>query len=241
MIVQTEIVRTRVTGIEEGRVTADGVELDGGPQGRGPERFCIVTRTVRPVSDLIRFVAAPDGEVTPDIKGKLPGRGVWVTATRRMLDEAIKRRAFGRSFKRDIRLPADLGAATDRLLERSALDALAMAVKARRVVQGFARVAGALEHDDLTALIHAAEASPDGIRKLAAVSRRLEPVQPPVVIETLTSAQLDLALGRPNVIHAALLAGPAGGTFLSRWRRLERFRTGEVGDRGNQAGNAASH
>lgn len=215
-------------------------EFDRGPHTRERERLCVATRTVQHVSDLIRFVVGPDGEAVPDVKGKLPGRGVWVTATQEALEEAIKRKAFARGFKRDVRLPMDLAARTDRLLEQSTLDALAMAGKAGLVAAGFSKAATALERQDAVALLHAAEAAPDGVRKLDAVVRR-RPSQPLPVIEFLTSAQLDLALDRPNVVHAALLAGPASDTFLSRSRRLERFRTGGAGDRGNRAGKVAPH
>jgi uncharacterized protein len=215
-------------------------ELDRGPHARERERFCVATRTVQPVSDLIRFVVGPDGEAVADIKSKLPGRGVWVTATREALEEAIKRKAFARGFKRDVRTPADLAARTERLLEHAVIDALAMAHKAGLVAAGFGRAATALEREDVVALLHAAEASPDGVRKLDAAVRQGRS-QPLPVIEFLTSAQLDLALGRPNVVHAALLAGSASDTLLSRSRRLERFRTGGAGDRGNRAGKAATH
>jgi len=215
-------------------------ELDGGPHARERERLCVATRTVQPVSDLIRFVVGPGGEAVPDIKCKLPGRGIWVTATKEALEEAIKRRAFARGFKRDVRLPTDLAARTDRMLEQSALDALAIAGKAGLVAAGFGKAATALERADAVALLHAADASAEGVRKLSAVVRH-GPSRPLSVIEFLTSAQLDLALGRPNVVHAALLAGTASDTFLSRSRRLERFRTGGAGDRGNRAGKAAAH
>jgi predicted RNA-binding protein YlxR (DUF448 family) len=218
----------------------DPGELDRGPHARERERFCVATRAVQPVSDLIRFVVGPNGEAVPDIKSKLPGRGVWVTATRGALEDAIKRKAFARGFKRDVRLPPDLAARTERLLEQAVLDALGMAQKASLVAAGFGRAGQALEREDVAALLHAAEASPDGVRKLAAAVRH-RPSPPVPVIEFLTSAQLDLALGRPNVVHAALLAGPVSDTFLSRSRRLERFRTGGAGDRGNQAGKAATH
>jgi predicted RNA-binding protein YlxR (DUF448 family) len=217
----------------------DGV-LDAGPHARERERFCVATRTVRPIADLIRFVVGPDGEAVPDIKCKLPGRGVWVTATQDALADAIKRKVFARGFKRDVRLPADLAAQTERLLERSALDALAVAGKAGLVAAGFTRAAAALEREDVVALLHAAEASPEGVRKLDAIVRRVSGQSLPV-IEFLTSVQLDLALNRPNVVHAALLAGTASDTFLSRSRRLERYRTGDAGDRGNQAGESATH
>ena len=220
--------------------TGQDGELDRGPHARGPERLCVATRTVRPVSDLIRFVVGPDSEAVPDIKCKLPGRGVWVTATQEAVEEAIRRKAFARGFKRDVRLPADLTAQTESLLERSAVDALAIAGKAGLAVAGFSKAMAALERGDAVALLHAPDASPDGVRKLNAVCRRGSS-RPLPVIEFLTSAQLDLALGRPNVVHAALLAGAASDTFLSRSQRLERFRAGGAGDRGKRTGEAAPH
>ncbi len=218
--------------------------LDRGPHSRRRERLCIATRTVRPVTDLIRFVVGPDGEAVPDLKCRLPGRGVWVTATQDALADAIARKAFARGFKRDVRLPADLAVRTERLLVQAVIDALAMAGKSGLVAAGFAKAAAALERERVIALLHAVEASADGLRKLDALARRRgaeQGTEAPSVIEFLTSAQLDLALSRSNVIHAALLAGPESDTFLSRSRRLQRYRTGGAGDRGNLAGKGAVH
>jgi predicted RNA-binding protein YlxR (DUF448 family) len=209
-------------------VQPNDTEIDNGPRGRERERLCVVTRRVRPVTELIRFVIGPDGAAVADLKRKLPGRGVWVTATQEAVGNAIKRKAFSRSFKRDVRLPADLLDRTELLLERAALDALAIAGKAGLVLTGFARVEAALAHEQVMALLHAAEASADGVRKLdAALHRRPSGDQVPV-FRSLTSAQLDLALARTNVIHAALLAGSTSDTFLARLRRVERFRNGDL-------------
>src|SRR6266540_245133 len=114
-------------------------ELDAGPTRTGTERLCVVTRAVKPVDELIRFVVAPDGAVTPDLKRRLPGRGVWVTATRAAVDDAVRRKGFARGFKREVRAAADLGAQVEHQLERAALDALGIAHKAGRVAMGFAR------------------------------------------------------------------------------------------------------
>ncbi|HZC55804.1 MAG TPA: RNA-binding protein [Xanthobacteraceae bacterium] len=225
---------------------ADEIELDQGPRAQEVERLCVATREVRPVSDLIRFVIGPDGEAVPDLKRKLPGRGVWVTATEDVLGEAIKRKVFARGFKRDVRLPTDLLDRTGRLLGQAVLDALAIAAKAGSVVSGFAKVENALTRDHVMALLHAGEAAPDGVKKLDAALRRSSKGGAVAVVSTLTGLQLDLALGRPNVIHAALLAGPVSDTFLARLRRLERFRTGDLGtsqgtNAGTRIGKAARH
>jgi predicted RNA-binding protein YlxR (DUF448 family) len=205
-----------------------GSELDRGAISVAPgtERSCALTRDLKPVSALIRFVLGPAGEAVPDIKRKLPGRGIWITSTRAAIEEAIKRNVFARGFKRDVRVGKDLAAQTERLLESAALDALAMAGKAGGVVGGFSKVETAVDRDDILALIHAADGAADGKRKLDAALHRSRSEKPReiAVIAAFTGAQLDLALNRPNVVHAALLAGPGSETFLARVLRLERFR-----------------
>ena len=216
-------------------------DLDDGPRtGKSATvRMCAVSREQRLVSELIRFVVSPTGEVVPDIKRKLPGRGLWLTASHKTVAEAVRRHQFAKGFKRDVRVAPSLAADTENLLSRSAVEALAIAAKAGQVVAGFAKVEAALRNRQnggpVAALIHAADGAEDGIRKLDAAARqntgnRAETPELPV-ITALTSAELDLALGRSNVVHAALLAGRASDTFLARARLLERFRTGEPGGR----------
>jgi uncharacterized protein len=209
---------------------SDATELDNGPRSRGAERFCVATRAVRPVEHLIRFVIAPNGEAVADLKQNLPGRGVWVTATRSALDQALKVNAFTRGFRREVRLAGDLVPRTERLLENAALDALAVARKAGLVAMGFAQVETAVKRDAVIALLHAAEAAPDGVKKLDSALRQSRQSGSVRIIRILTTSQLDLALGRPNVIHAALLAGRPSETFVARLRRLERFRSGKLGE-----------
>jgi uncharacterized protein len=202
-------------------------ETDAGPRSVGRERLCVASRTVRPVADLLRFVVAPDGAVVPDLKRKLPGRGVWVTARRASVDTAVKTKAFARSFRRDVRVTPDLGAEVERLMASSALDALGIARKASLVALGFAKTEAALAGEPVVAVLNAAEAGADGRRKIMAAAKRRfgEDFGQIAVIGAFTSAQLDLALGRPNVVHAALLAGPASHGFLARCLSLERFRS----------------
>jgi len=206
--------------------------VDRGPKGAAAERFCALSREVKPVADLIRFVIGPDGAVVPDLKRKLPGRGVWVTATQDALAQAVKRNLFAKSFKKEVRTATDLVSQTERLLQRAALDALAIAVKAGQAVSGFTRVEAALDGEDAIALLHASDGAADGKRKLNALAWHGsdETTDGIAIIEAFTSSQLDLALGRANVIHAALLAGDASTGFLARYRRYERFRTGKAGN-----------
>ena len=211
-------------------------DLDDGPRTNrsATTRMCAVSRAVLPIDELIRFVVSPQSEVIPDLKRKLPGRGLWVSASRQAVAEAVRRNQFSKGFKREVRAAPTLAADTEALLVRSLIEALAMAAKAGQVVSGFGKVEDALKprqvQDTIKALIHASDGAADGIRKLDAVARQNagnndESREFPVVT-ALTSEQLDLALGRSNVIHAALLAGPASKTFLSRSQTLVRYRDG---------------
>ncbi|MHA7775159.1 RNA-binding protein [Roseibium sp. M-1] len=192
------------------------------------ERQCAVTREVQPVSSLIRFVLDPEGQVVPDLKRVLPGRGVWVSATREIVAVAEKdrKKVFGRGFKTEVRVEPGLADRVDALMERLALQALSMTRKAGELVTGFAKVEAALRRDPVVGLIHATDAAEDGVRKLAAVAAaREEPTNGCQFVRLFDSDQLDLALGRSNVIHAALLAGQASENFLARARDLEHFRS----------------
>ena len=206
------------------------IAVDGGTRKSAPgtQRLCAVTGEVRPIEELTRFVVAPDGSVVPDLKRRLPGRGIWITATRHALRAAMARNTFARGFKRDVRVASDLVATTEGLIERAALDALAICHKAGKVAIGFANVETALARAPIVAVLNAAEAAADGVRKLTAAVRRRADIAEIAVFDAFTSAQLDLALGRSNVVHAALLAGPESEAFLARMSRLERFRTGSI-------------
>ena len=205
-------------------------DLDNGPRTdrSATMRMCAVSREVRPIDELIRFVVSPQGEVMADLKRKLPGRGMWVSASRRAVAEAVRRNHFSRGFRRDVRAAPTLPFDTENLLVRSAIEALAMAAKAGQVVSGFGKVEDALGQGQVKALLHASDGAADGIRKLDAIARQRggNPGDSPdfPTLSALSSAELDLALGRSNVIHAALLAGPASKTFLSRSQILVRYR-----------------
>ena len=202
---------------------------------RRPSGCALRPATVRPVGEMIRFVAGPDGAVVPDLKRRLPGRGrlghgpprAW---SRRRCRRRRLRARPARATSRPRPTSPDV---LDGLLERSALDALSIAHKAGLVVMGFAKVEAALASGPVVALIRARDAGADGGRKLAAALRRRGDGRAATgkIVEAFTSAQLDLALGRLNVVHAALLAGRASETFLERWRILESFRADEPDDR----------
>jgi len=196
------------------------------------DRTCIVTRTTGEPEELIRFVVGPDMSVVPDLKRKLPGRGCWVTAERRHVDEAAKKNLFKRAFKKDVVLPDDLGAMVDSILAQYALGALGLARKAGVIGMGAAKVEASVRSGAALAVLHAGEASVDGIRKITnarwAVLRQEGPSIP--AYKLFSEAELGLALGGTNVIHAAVLAGDAGKAALKRMVALDRYRGGSSDD-----------
>jgi hypothetical protein len=162
----------------------------------------------------------------PDIRAKLPGRGAWVLPDSAVLAKALKRGSFGRAFKRDVRLPDNLIGMVDQLLEADALQSLSLAKKAGLVTLGSAKIEAAIATKPVRALVHAAEAGQDGRRKLdSALFRRYGSEADHMArVQIFGTEQLDLALGRPHVIHVLLAAGAAADGFISRTRRLERYR-----------------
>jgi len=191
---------------------------------RETERTCIVTRAPAPVDALIRFVVAPDGEVVPDFRRRLPGRGIWVTARADHVEAAEKRRLFARAHGGPVKITPGLAGRVEKGLSDAAVAALSLARKAGTAVAGFAKVETALARGDVIALIHAAEAAPDGVTKLAAAARRRDPAGRLAVLRMFGGSDLDLAFGRANVIHAALLAGPASENLLARAEAWRAFR-----------------
>lgn len=203
-----------------------------------PERTCVATREAKAADELIRFVRAPDGAVVPDLKRALPGRGVWVTATADAIRLALKRKAIARGFKEPATVDPALAERVDELLERQALAMLGFAQKAGRVTCGFAKVEAALHGEPVIALIEAEDGGADGVRKLGQTLARLGKASEVRVIRCFRSGQLDLALGRSNVVHAALLAGPVSAAFLARCDALARYRgvNGDGPDPADDAG-----
>ena len=192
----------------------------------GTVRQCALTRERLPVCALLRFCLDPDGRVVPDLKRRLPGRGVWVTATRQAVADAANKGVFPRAFAKAVTVDAALADTIEALLERAALDRLSLANKAGLVVAGFAKVSDALQGNGDLLLLHASDAADGGKEKIdarAGSARRSR-------VECFNSGQLSLALGRSNVVHAAMRNGGARDGFLRAVGSLQRFRGLDVAE-----------
>jgi len=196
----------------------------------GSERTCIVTGWKGPPEAMLHFALSPSGEVAPDLKRKLPGRGVWTRLSRAAVAQAVRKQAFSRGFKEKALAAPDLADQVERLIERDALQFLSIVNKSGLVITGAAKVEAAIRNGAIAALIHAADGSADGVAKLERLAdgRFGDKAKSVARLNLFTSSQLDLALGRTNVIHAALGAGEASAAFLLKVRRLMDYRANEL-------------
>lgn len=201
--------------------------MSGAPTQTGDRRVgrvqaCAVTRRALPESELIRFVSAPDGSVAVDLKAKLPGRGIWIGRSRALVAEAVKKNVFSRGLKAPVRPAPDLADQVGLRLKEAALGRLGLARKAGAALAGAAKVEAALARGGVAAVLIAADAAEDGARKMQQAVRR-SALQALPLFRCFRSAELDLAMGRPNVIHAAVLQSPAGRSFVDAANRFQRY------------------
>lgn len=190
------------------------------------ERTCIVTRTAQHPDGLIRFVAGPDGVIVPDLKRNLPGRGCWVGADRALVEKAAKKNLFARALKAPVKAPADLADKVEALLVSVTLGTLGLARRAGAVALGAEKVEASVRSGKTAAVLHALEASADGVRKVTAARRSAFYAGGPDVpaYKLFSEAEMSLALGATNVIHAAVLDRGPGVAALRRVEALARYR-----------------
>ncbi len=187
-------------------------------------RRCAVTAATLPERALIRFVVGPEDVVVPDVAAVLPGRGTWISARREILAQGIKRNAFARSQKRQVKVDGDLLALVETLLAKRCLDALGLARRTGALVTGFETVTRALRAREVRALIEASDGAEDGRRKVFALAGK---AQPGLTVAALFGQDdLGKALGTGALIHAGLTGERDTGRFLQEARRLAGLRPG---------------
>ncbi|HSF94761.1 MAG TPA: RNA-binding protein [Thermohalobaculum sp.] len=166
-----------------------------------PERRCIASGETGPIERMIRFVLDPGGALVPDLAAKLPGRGVWLTADRALVEKAVKKRLFARGFRTAVQVPDDLAERLEGLLAARLVETIGLARKAGQAVTGFEKVRARVRGGAAGALVQASDGAQDGKAKLARLAGSLPRV------EVLTAQELGLAFGRDFAIHAALDRG----------------------------------
>jgi uncharacterized protein len=195
------------------------------------DRTCIVTRQAKQPDELIRFVAGPDGQIVPDLKSVLPGRGCWVSADAETVALAIKRKIFSRALKADVAVDADLVGMIERLMVKNALGSLGLLRKSGNLMTGSAKVDDLIRSGKASFVLHAIDGAADGIRKITQGRRAVREMGGKEVpaYALFTSLEMSLAFGGENVIHAAANAGQVSLGARARLEALARYRgTGHV-------------
>lgn len=229
--------------------TGVNAEVEGEDLAHPTLRRCIVTRQALEKPAMIRFVIDPDGQVTPDLKERLPGRGLWVTATREILDQAIARHAFAKAAKQSVKVAPDLAERVRELARCEVAELLGLARKSGQLVAGFEKVEAALRSDRtpgtgtttgttmgkttgrVRVLVAASDGAADGRGKLARLAGSGVEICAP-----LTAAELAQALGREHAVHAAIKAGGIAEKTIIASRRLVGLTHGTALEQGPQSG-----
>lgn len=214
----------------EGLIAPDFSAEEAEESRHTPIRTCILTRRQAPREELVRLALGPDGTVAPDVRAKAPGRGAWIGCDRPTLEAAQKKGklkgALSRAFKTgQVTVPDDLPARIAAALERAALDRLGLEARAGQLVTGSEKIVDQARRGAVHLLLHAADAAEDGTRRLEQALRvgldGDEDRAARGLVLPVGRAILSMALGRENVVHAALVAPAAAarvGHALKRWR-----------------------
>ena len=126
-------------------MTAVAQKTDDATRADARERRDIVSGEVLPGHRLLRFVAGPDGVVVPDVAAKLPGRGLWVEASRDAVNKAVAKKLFARAAKAQVTAAADLSDRAEKALVTRMLGDLGIARRSGQLVLGFDNVLRGLE------------------------------------------------------------------------------------------------
>ncbi len=167
---------------------------------------------------MLRFVVAPDGQLTPDLAGRLPGRGLWLVPSRRLFDQAVARGLFRKAARCAVAVAPDLGERIGEALSRRVLDALGLARRSGDVVLGFEQVRAMIRAGGAGVLVQASDASAEGRRKLGKLSPDI------VIIDGFEASALSSALGREHVVHGAVARGRMAERLAVEWRRMAEWR-----------------
>lgn len=197
----------------------DWAEAD---QPSGPERRCIATGQVRPKVEMLRFVVSPSGEVVPDLERRLPGRGIWLSPRRDVVNTAVAKRLFAKAARRQVATPDDLADRLEGLLCRRCLDAISLARRAGQAMCGFEKVKAELKAGRAAVLVEARDAAEDGKGKMRALAQAIP------VVELFDAVELGAPFGRDQSVHVALAPGGLARRLVEEAAMLAGFRQGLV-------------
>lgn len=181
------------------------------------ERKCVATGAVKPLDGLLRFVKTEDGRLIPDFNKKLPGRGLYVSNSRRILQKALKKNMFVRSIQQNLKISDGFAEMVEHLLYRKGLDAINLARKAGALLTGFEKVKDSIVKNKVAFLIEASDAGQDGTEKMAAISKGLE------VFKLYKTEEMDAALNKMNTVHVAVLKSDVAAMVYENLKKYQTF------------------
>ena len=180
-------------------------------------RKCIVSGEILPKEALLRFCITPDNEVVPDFKKRLPGKGIYVSNAKTLLDKAISANIFSKAAKKKVHPMADLSAVVEKLLRHNALQAVSLARKAGVVVFGLDKVLDVIKREKAAFVLEAKGAGADGHQRVLLVAKNME------IFQVLETEELDQALNKENTVHAAILKSEMAQMVNVELRKLADF------------------
>ncbi len=181
------------------------------------ERKCIVSGEVKPKEDLLRFTLTPDGNVVPDLKKKLPGKGVYVSCSKALLEQAVAKNLFTKAFKQKAKAESGLANLTGEILRKTGLESVNLARKAGVMLGGFDKIIEALRKGKILFLLEATDAGADGHEKMLSAAKGLK------VFALYDTKTTDEALGKINAVHSAFVKSDMADKAYSDFLRIENF------------------
>ena len=180
----------------------------------GPLRRCAVTRERDYRVRMIRFVVGPDRQIVPDLLAKLPGRGIWLSARRDVLETARTRGAFARAARGQVSVPPDLVDRVQSGLVQRVTELLGLTRRAGQAVCGFQKAREWLQAGRVGLVVQASDGSRDER------ARFLSGVKDVRVAVPLPALALGAVFGRDHVVHVAIAHGRLAEALSIETHRL---------------------
>ncbi len=187
-------------------------------EGHAARRRCIASGDVRPRDELLRFVVDAEGRLIPDLSGRLPGRGIWLSPDRDSVKRVRARKLFERAARRQLQIEDGLDDRIEALLASRCIELIGLARRAGQAVAGFEKVGAVLRNRRGALLLAARDGAPGGREKLRAAAPELP------LLDCLEAAELGRAFGRDRTVHGALLHGALAAKLWTEARKLKGFR-----------------
>lgn len=178
---------------------------------KDPQRKCAVTQQVADRDALLRFVLDPAGCVTFDSGKRLPGRGIWLTPQRDVLETAVKKNVFGRAAKAPATVPGNLVARVEQQIRKTKLDRLGLARRSGALIVGTEKTRDKLRQGKLALLVLASDGSPQTTAPLVHLAGQTQTE----VLVSESALELAQALGRATAVCSGVLDARMAAIILA--------------------------